>query len=436
MNLRQLLLNYNRISDVRPLTDLINLVNLSLVENPIKNRKPLFELLKKNPNVTIYLKNNEPFSQQAYMYWINTDNGTLHRLVGSSVEDIAPGVDNVVSLVVTDTRLYWVEDIGNNNGRLRRSALNGTNIQLIRDLTATPAGITVDTANNKIYLTNGWGKVQSINLDGSGYKPNLIRDLNDPKDIAVGAGKIYWITADNTVQSANVDGSGVRQIAGGYGTLGGIAVGTGKVFWTEKTSDSAGKIHSANLDGSHVEELISVLAVPYGISVDTVENKIYWTNSRGKILGSNIRGTYIQTVVTNLVSPGDVSVPSGTVAPFLLAPSSKYDVDRDGTVDNEFVTPEKTRLFTNYPNPFNPETWIPYQLATPSNVSISIYASDGKLIRTLDLGHKLVGIYQSRIRAAHWDGKNNLGEKVATGVYFVKFSAGDFTATRKMLIRK
>ena len=99
-------------------------------------------------------------------------------------------------------------------------------------------------------------------------------------------------------------------------------------------------------------------------------------------------------------------------------------------------TPQKTALLPNYPNPFNPETWIPYQLASPADVSISIYAADGKMVRTLDLGNQVVGIYKSRSRAAYWDGKNTLGEPVASGVYFYTFTAGEFTATRKMLIRK
>ncbi len=100
------------------------------------------------------------------------------------------------------------------------------------------------------------------------------------------------------------------------------------------------------------------------------------------------------------------------------------------------LTPKKTALLANYPNPFNPETWIPYQLAKPADVALHIYAADGKLVRTLDLGHQPVGIYQSRSRAAYWDGKNALGEPVASGVYFYTLTAGEFTATRKMLIRK
>lgn len=101
----------------------------------------------------------------------------------------------------------------------------------------------------------------------------------------------------------------------------------------------------------------------------------------------------------------------------------------------ETVT-EVTALLPNYPNPFNPETWIPYQLAEPEDVSIAIYGADGKRIRMLVLGHQPVGIYESRSRAAHWDGKNTQGEPVASGVYFYTLKAGDFSATRKMLIRK
>lgn len=100
------------------------------------------------------------------------------------------------------------------------------------------------------------------------------------------------------------------------------------------------------------------------------------------------------------------------------------------------LTPRETALLPNYPNPFNPETWIPYQLAEPVDVSISIYAANGQLVRTLDLGHQSVGIYESRGRAAYWDGKNEVGEPVASGVYFYTLTAGDFTATRKMLIQK
>ena len=100
------------------------------------------------------------------------------------------------------------------------------------------------------------------------------------------------------------------------------------------------------------------------------------------------------------------------------------------------LIPEETALLPNYPNPFNPETWIPYQLSEAADVTLRIYAVNGKLVRTLALGQTLAGIYQSRSRAVYWDGRNNVGESVASGIYFYTLTAGDFTATRKLLIRK
>ena len=100
------------------------------------------------------------------------------------------------------------------------------------------------------------------------------------------------------------------------------------------------------------------------------------------------------------------------------------------------AAPKETGLLTNYPNPFNPETWIPYQLAKPAEVTVTIYAADGKLVRTLALGHQPAGVYQIKSRAAYWDGRNEVGEPVASGVYFYTLKAGDFSGTRKMLIRK
>ena len=100
------------------------------------------------------------------------------------------------------------------------------------------------------------------------------------------------------------------------------------------------------------------------------------------------------------------------------------------------LTPKQTSVLANYPNPFNPETWIPYQLGADASVTVSIYAVDGKLVRTLELGHQAAGIYQTKHRAAYWDGRNNFGECVASGVYFYTLTAGNLTATRKMLIRQ
>ena len=102
----------------------------------------------------------------------------------------------------------------------------------------------------------------------------------------------------------------------------------------------------------------------------------------------------------------------------------------------DLPVPKETVLLANYPNPFNPETWIPYQLSEAAAVTVTIHSSDGKLVRTLELGQVPAGIYQNRSRAAYWNGRNAQGEPVASGVYFYTLKAGEFSATRKMVIRK
>ena len=105
-------------------------------------------------------------------------------------------------------------------------------------------------------------------------------------------------------------------------------------------------------------------------------------------------------------------------------------------LDSELNILKDTVLEQNYPNPFNPETWIPYQLSHPADVSIQIYDSSGRLVRTLAVGLKAAGTYMTRSRAAYWDGKNEMGERVAGGVYFYTLQTPEFSATRRMVILK
>ena len=98
--------------------------------------------------------------------------------------------------------------------------------------------------------------------------------------------------------------------------------------------------------------------------------------------------------------------------------------------------PKLTQLLQNFPNPFNPETWIPYQLSEDSLVSLSIYDTTGRLIRTLPLGYQSAGFYNSRERAAYWDGRNETGESVASGIYFYQLTTPSFHQTRRLVIIK
>ena len=651
-------------------------------------------------------------SQRPPMYWIDTRAGTLHRLVGTKVETLVPSVQNATSFAVdvTGGSLYWTEKTSGSTGKIRRAYLDGTNVQLVKNLTSVPHSVAIDTTNDKLYLTNAWGKIQRINFDGSNFEPNLITGLDAPKHLAldVAGGKLYWTETAGRIRRANLNGSNLETLATDLGVLNGLAIANGKLYWTEQTGESAGKVQCANLDGSNIQTLSSLQSAPLGIAVDATGRKLYWTNSRGKIQRSDLNGSNIQNLVDDLGSPasitlgiaqddvvvaetslekitgpwlwviapttpgqgganstnvdslaevsngavtesdvatkgtvegdsvgdlvwtlGDISPTGGNNVTDLINkiglgrgdvndhssyafitlesataqsdvtmvagsddaikiwlngevvhnnpidreavdfqdtfkvdlnkgdnlllvkvgerggwwsmfvgidadvnavykrppdPVASVDVNGDGIVNildlvlisanfgktgqnpadvnNDGVVnivdlvkvasemgagaaapsahsqtlemlsaadvkqwliqaqhanladatsqrgilmlqqllaalvPKETSLLPNYPNPFNPETWIPYQLSETTEVTLHIYAVDGTLIRTLALGYQPAGMYQSKNRAVYWDGRNKGGEPVASGVYFYTITAGNFTATRKMLIRK
>ena len=100
------------------------------------------------------------------------------------------------------------------------------------------------------------------------------------------------------------------------------------------------------------------------------------------------------------------------------------------------LTPRETELLANYPNPFNPETWIPYRLAEDAFVTLTIYDLSGQPVRTLDVGHRIASAYENRSKAIYWDGRNEFGEPVASGIYFYTLTTGDYSATRRMVILK
>ena len=370
-------------------------------------------------------------SQRPPMYWVDTDAGTLHRLVGSKVENLLPNVQNATSLAVdaTNGKLYWTEESGKHTGKIRRASLDGSNPQLIKDLTSTPLSITIDAARGTLYLVNGWNKIQRISLDGSAFQPNLITGVQAPKGFAMDAagGKVYWIEQTGKragkISRANLDGSNVQLVKALTSVPGGIAVDTtsGKLYIT----NAYGKVQRLNLSGQNYQpNLITGLKSPMGLTIDSAAGKVYWTE-QGSFRRADLNGENVVDVVTGL----------GMVSSLVLGTPPVNNGGPAAPTASASVSGE-TVLLANYPNPFNPETWIPYQLSKPAEVTLHIYAVNGTLVRTLALGHQLAGMYQSRSRAAYWDGRNAFGERVASGVYFYTLMAGDFTATRKMLIRK
>ena len=161
--------------------------------------------------------------------------------------------------------------------------------------------------------------------------------------------------------------------------------------------------------------------------------------STDRTITADVRGGYFAAATAdlsrrNVVEVGDVVQvqaigPDGNVE----SDTFSYQVTPE-RIENAVLSirldrigqPNKTQLLQNFPNPFNPETWIPYQLSEDSAVSVSIYEISGQLVRTLSLGYQSTGFYYSRGRAAYWDGRNDLGQTVASGVYFYQLRAGGF----------
>ena len=435
--LRDLHLWGNRIRDISPLSGLTRLASLWLAGNPIQDMSPLHSLLKQNPamELDIAVVSPEPVvhvgaAQRPPMYWINGAAGTLHRLVGPTVESFVPAVQHAISLTVETTsgKIYWTEKIGQHTGNVKRANLDGSNVQILATLQSVPTSIAVDVAKRKLYWTSSRGRIQQANLNGQ-QKRNLIQNLNHPRNITVDSvgGKLYWTEASGRIRRANLNGKRIQNIASGLEPINGIAIFGNTLYWIEKTSENRGNIGRAPLNGSDFDTLVRLQRSPLGLAVDPVGRKLYWTDTDGNLRRAHLNGKHIQNIVSGLTAPIALALDVDTLT---AAPV------HTGLMSSQTAVPDMTRLLANYPNPFNPETWIPYQLAKSAEVTVSIYAADGKLIRTLALGHLPTGVYHSRSRAAYWDGKNELGEPVASGVYFYTLKAGDFAATRKMLIRK
>ena len=167
------------------------------------------------------------------------------------------------------------------------------------------------------------------------------------------------------------------------------------------------------------------------------------------VMKARARGNYFAAATANLdyrsvVQLGDtmkitVTDTEGNIASekfnFTLNRDNLANAILDVSLDG-IGKPKRNRLLQNYPNPFNPETWIPYQLSKDGAVSIAIYDTTGKAVRVLPIGFQSAGYYNSRERAAYWDGRNALGERVASGIYYYRLTTPSFNQTRRLVIIK
>ena len=185
---------------------------------------------------------------------------------------------------------------------------------------------------------------------------------------------------------------------------------------------------------------VTVKNLSTGNAVITVGGDMGSTSS-----GGGYRLTVVDIENGRAAAVGDMlEISTQSPDPFVEVQPLRYtvtaeDVKRSLIQLGELVAyeiPTETELLRNYPNPFNPETWIPYRLAEDAFVTLSIYDSSCQGVRTINVGHQTAAVYESQSKAIYWDGRNDLGETVASGIYFYQLEAGDYSATRKMLILK
>ena len=282
-------------------------------------------------------------------------------------------------------------------------------------------------------------------LDNGMFK--MVRQPNDPGDILITGGQSFRLDAQ-AAATVTISGSGWYNALGTQAAppiaLKGIEIGN-----TTPVLALRGSIVNEGMSVNRADFRIIVKNLSTGRAVATVIREGRGTPTRTQIYPSQERLGYQLTVVDTETSRaaqiGDIlEISAQSTKPSINVPPFQYkvttgDVKRSRIQLDDVIAyeiPAETELLANYPNPFNPETWIPYRLAEDTNVVLIIYDSGGRIVRSLDVGHRKAAVYETRDKAIHWDGRNQLGERVASGVYFYHLSAGEYSATKRMVILK
>ena len=469
-NLKTLGLESNQISDVTPLKNLTNLTTLLLTGNDISDVTPLKNLTKltwlKLPGNDI--SDVDPLKNLTNLTWLNlsendiSDVDPLKNLTKLTMLDLdrndISDVDPLKNLTKLTNLSLWKNDISDVDPL--KSLTNLTTLSLnyndISDVTplknltnldylyiysigmsdATP----LKDFTNLIELNLGDNNISDVtplksltNLTGLLMEKNDISDVTPLKSLT---NLTYLALNDNDITAlptgffkgfSNLNGTNLRENPGTPFTL---TLQLARTDNTDLTAASPATVKVKLAEGAPFDMSVTLSITGGTLSSTTA------TIAKGSTESSAITVTQSGAGATTVTLGTAPTVPSSYRGIQTAVGSSLVLFSSGAGPPVVMEQPSTTTLLPNYPNPFNPETWIPYQLSKSAKVTLTIYNIRGVAIRQLALGHKPAGVYYTRTRAAYWDGRNNLGEKVGAGLYFVKFSAGDYTATRKMLIRK
>ena len=450
--LRQLWLGGNQIRDVTAVAGLVNLERLILWGNPIQDTAPLRSLIQKKPDLDVDIDPRLYVEITGPWLWMIAP--TIPGQGG------APSTD-VDSLAVTSGVAGTEADIATNGANTEeRVGSYSWTLAEIRDVNRNGWSDNITDVVHRL----GWA-AGDIN-DYSSYALITLESATAQKDVRMQVGSddsikvwLNGLVVHNNPVNRGSDGFQdpflvnlmpgdnlllvkVSDATGNWSMFVGIDADA-KVTYKPYSADTHLLTGDVNNDGSvNVLDLILV-GSQFGKSgeSDADVNKDGIVNIADLVLvagalGNAAAAPAMSTLSMKLLTARKVKQWLSE-AESLEMDSSNYQIGVQMLEHLLMVlTPKHTALLSNYPNPFNPETWIPYQLSAPADVTLRIYAANGELVRTLALGHKPTGIYQRQSRAAYWDGTNELGEPVASGIYFYTLSTDDFTATRKMLILK
>ena len=277
------------------------------------------------------------------------------------------------------------------------------------------------------------GVVTNI-IVSSGGDFQLVAAAGDAADGPVAGDAAYLVMASAAADAAVM----------GDGWMNGEMAGAAPIALAGYTVDNQTPV--LDLLGSVVDEITGLAKEGFRVKAKNLSTKAALSNVTSVEATDGYNMTFVDLADSYAARVGDVlEISADSPDPLLGIKPVRHIVTVDDVKNSRiqledliaYEIPAETELLRNYPNPFNPETWIPYRLAEDANVSLTIYDTSGALVRSIDIGHQTAAVYETRAKAIYWDGRNQFGEQVASGLYFYHLSAGDdFSGTRRMVILK
>ena len=497
-SLTNLDLGDNSISDIKPLEDLTSLTNLELDDNSISDIKPLEDLtsLKELDLRDNSISEIKPLEDLTSLMKLNLATNSISDvsdlkgltnltdlwLGGNSISDVSDLKDltNLTSLYLTANSISDVSDLKDLTSlTMLDMAINSiSDVNPLKDLTSLEhlylyensvsdvSGLKDLTSLKHLYLyKNSISDVSDLkdltNLTTLDLGKNSISDVSDLKDLT----NLKSLRLDhNSIRNVSVfekltslewvwlAGNPISDTSPLYDLL---SANGGTITYID-IDVSRYAPWDVNKDGSVDASDVALVTAALGQSGADIIDSRTDVNGDGTVDADDL------TLVTENLDADDAAAPSAiegiaslldpavleSLDPEVLAAQlSSLRSKSDGSLKYlraiallesvlSALRPAETLLLANYPNPFNPETWIPYHLSNPSQVVITLYDVRGSVVRRLELGHQREGYYTSRSRAAYWDGRNSMGERVASGVYLYQLQADNISLLRKMLLLK